>query len=71
MKLQKWMTIGFKYVGIGIFAFTLALLILTKLLTYGNTSALAAGISVMSAMVMAASAECYKAGKNDRASSRQ
>ena len=63
MKLEKPTIIGFKYVGAGILAFTISVLIISRFIEYSSSYAVAVGVSVMSAMVMSAPKEAYRVGK--------
>lgn len=63
MKLDKPTIIGFKYVGAGLMAFVICVLIISKLIADGGTCAVGAGVAVMSAMVMGAAKEAYRAGR--------
>ncbi|MHC4540532.1 MAG: hypothetical protein ACYTEK_15450 [Planctomycetota bacterium] len=63
MKLDRPTIIGFKYVGVGIFAYVIALLVISAVFKYSNTCAISASIAVMSAMVISAAREGYMAGK--------
>ena len=63
MKMDKPTIIGFKYVGAGLLAFVICLLIITKLIGYNSSGALGAGVGIMSAMVMIAAREAYRAGR--------
>jgi hypothetical protein len=61
MKLDKPTIIGFKFVGAGLLGYIISLLIITVLIGYNDTSAMGAGIGIMSAMVIVAAKEAYKA----------
>ena len=63
MKLEKPTIIGFKYVGAGLLAFTISVLIISRFIEYSSSCAVGVGVSVMSAMVMSASKEAYRVGK--------
>jgi len=63
MKIDKPTIIGFKYVSAGLIGFIISLLIITKLIGYDNTSAMGAGIGIMSAMVIVAAKEAYRLGR--------
>ena len=62
MKLDRPTIIGFKYVGAGILAYTIALLIISAVFKYSSTNAISASMAVMSAMVISAAREGYKSG---------
>lgn len=61
MKLDKPTIIGFKFVGEGLLGYIISLLIITVLIGYNDTTAMGAGIGIMSAMVIVAAKEAYKA----------
>jgi hypothetical protein len=63
MKLDKPTIIGFKYVGGGLMAFIICVLIISKLIAYSGACAVGAGVAVMSAMVMGAAKEAYSASR--------
>ncbi len=63
MKLDRPTIIGFKYVGIGIFAYVIALLVISAVFKYDNACAISASVAVMSAMVISAAREGYIIGK--------
>lgn len=62
MKLDRPTIIGFKYVGAGILAYAIALLIISAIFRYSSTCAISASMAVMSAMVISAAREGYKSG---------
>ncbi|MHC4539913.1 MAG: hypothetical protein ACYTEK_19820 [Planctomycetota bacterium] len=62
MKLDKPTIIGFKYVGAGILAYAITLLIISAILEYSSTCAIGASMAVMSAMVISAAREGFKSG---------
>jgi hypothetical protein len=63
MKLDKPTVIGFKYVGAGILAYGLSLVIVSMMFKYNSRCGAAAGMAVMSAMVMVAAREGYSKGR--------
>lgn len=63
MKLDKPTVIGFKYVGAGILAYGLSLVIISMMFKYNSNCGAATGMAVMSAMVMVAAKEGYNMGR--------
>lgn len=63
MKMDKPTIIGFKYVGAGLLAFAICLLIITKLIGYNSSGTIGSDVGIMSAMVMTAAREAYRVGR--------
>ncbi len=63
MKLDRPTIIGFKYVGAGILAYGIVLLVISVVFKYSSTCAISASMAVMSAMVISAAREGYIIGK--------
>ncbi len=62
MKLDRPTIIGFKYVGAGILAYTITLLVISAVFKYSSTCAISASMAVMSGMVISAAREGFNSG---------
>lgn len=62
MKLDKPTIIGFKYVGAGILAYAITLVLISILFEYSSTCAISVSMAVMSAMVISAAREGFRSG---------
>ena len=68
-KMQKYETVGLKYVAIGILCFAVVLSVVGLLGWYKSPMGAGVAMAVMAVMVMGATKTAYFAGKKDSADS--